>query len=516
MLAIGSLLPVIISVAVVIALWRILPAIARFYRSRKLLEAVPLPRNIPCHWLFGHTKTLLQRNEDVLLKITNGINESGKDHPGLVRLHVGPLTTISVVHSKHVGLFLKEPKSSRVYRVLLLPWLGEGLLISEGKKWQRNRKLLTPAFHYSILRNYVSIYNKCVSLLINKWKLAAQEEKTVNVFKSISAMSLDIILQCAFSFKSACQEEKTRHPYVVACGEIIKQISNRGLSLLYRFDFIYWRTSHGRKMKELCKIVHSHAEKIIDKRRASLASAENAVNVVSPGNGSTPVTKHYDFLDILLLAQDEEGNGMSDLEIRNEVDTFLFEGHDTTTSGMSWTLYCLAQNTHHQDKVREEVKRVLKGKEFFDHDDLKNLTYTTLCIKEAMRLYPPVFGFARKTSRDILAGKCLLPAGTNVRIDVYQIHHNASIWENPMEFNPLRFQPSNMENRSPYDYIPFSAGSRNCIGQNFAMNEMKVVIGSIISRFQVSLDQEHEVSILTTVILRTRTDIKLYLKDIKA
>ena len=470
-----------------------------------------MPRSIPCHWLFGHSKTLLQRNEEVFLKINNEINESGKQHPGLIRFHIGPFTSVVVVHSKHLGLILKEPK--RPYK-LLLPWLGEGLLISEGKKWQRNRKLLTPAFHYSILKNYVSIYNKCVSLLINNWQVAAQEEKTVDVFNSVCAMSLDIILQCAFSFKSACQEDKTRHPYVAACTELVQQVSDRALNFLYRSDFIYWHTSHGRKMKDLCKVVHSHAENIIAKRRTSLASADKAIGDIVPDD-SAP-TKHYDFLDILLLARDEEGNGMSDLEVRNEVDTFLFEGHDTTTSGMSWTLYCLAKNPHHQDKIREEVKRVLKGKEFLDHEDLKDLNYTMWCIKESMRLYPPVFTFGRRASKDIVAGDYLIPAGTDISINVYQIHHNASIWEKPMEFDPLRFQPSNMESRGPYDYIPFSAGSRNCIGQIFAMNEMKVVIATIISRFHVSLDQSHEVSLLPTVILRTRNDIKLYLKEIKA
>ena len=156
----------------------------------------------------------------------------------------------------------------------------------------------------------------------------------------------------------------------------------------------------------------------------------------------------------------------------------------------------------------------MKGREWQEYEDLKHLNYTMWCIKEAMRLYPPVFYFSRRTTKDIHVGEYVLPSGTHVNISSYLIHHNGNIWENPLEFNPLRFQPSNMEKHGPYDYIPFSAGSRNCIGQNFAMNEMKVVIGTIVHHFQLRPDSHHQVDLLTTLVLRTRSDIKIYLEEL--
>ncbi len=453
--------------------------------------------------VLGSYSNVEEKGQRSIYENAQEVNESGKDQPDLFRFYVGPIVTVGLVHSKHLGLFLKEPKGN-IYN-MLTPWLGEGLLIADGNKWFRNRRLLTPAFHYSILTNYMSIYYSCVAKVIRKWRSAATDGISVKVFQTICAMSLDIILQSAFSFKSECQEEKTRHPYVVACSELVAHVSQRSLNPLYRIDWIYWLTSHGRKMKALCKVVHSHAEGVIAERRAALAKGEEQ-------SGTTQ--KHYDFLDILLLAKDEDGKGLSDLEIRNEVDTFMFEGHDTTTSGMSWTLYCLAQHPEHQDKIREEVRSVLKGREQLEYDDLKNLNYTMWCIKEAMRLYPPVFNFFRTTSKEIQVGKYLLPAGSMIGIGVFTIHHNSDIWENPMEYNPLRFQTSNMENRGPYDYIPFSAGNRNCIGQNFAMNEMKVVIGSIVNHFKLRLDESHVVDLQSTVVLRTRNDIKIYLESL--
>ena len=433
----SSVLSFLVAIIAVLTLWLGLPGLARKFRKWRLYKAIPMPKYIPHHWLLGHMPTLLKRNEALLMKMVLEINELGNKHPGVMKFHVGPIVSVTIVHSKYVHLFLKEPKS-RIYN-LLLPWLGEGLLIAEGNKWFRNRRLLTPAFHYSILKNYVSIYNSCVSILLDRWHKSARQGKSVLVFQTISSMSLDIILQCAFSFKSNTQEEKTQHPYARSCNEIIQHIADRGLNPIYRISWIYWRTAHGRKMKELCKLVHDHAEGVIAERKAVLAALDE--ERVSDVQGKS-TKKTLDFLDILLMARDEEGNGMSDLEIRNEVDTFMFEGHDTTTSGMSWTLYCLAQHSQHQDKIREEVRNVMKGREWLEYDDLKHLNYTMWCIKEAMRLYPPVFYFSRRTTKDIHVGEYVLPSGTHVNISSYLIHHNGNIWENPLEFNPLRFQPS--------------------------------------------------------------------------
>ena len=202
------------------------------------------------------------------------------------------------------------------------------------------------------------------------------------------------------------------------------------------------------------------------------------------------------------------------LEIRDEADTFLFEGHDTTTSGVSWTLYLLAKHPEHQEKVREEVRSVLMGREWLEYDDLKDLQYTQWCIKEAMRLYPPVFQVVREASEDMELDGHIIPKGSLLAVLIRVVHLQPDVWENPNEFDPLRFHPSNAEGRDPYAYIPFSAGQRNCIGQNFALNEEKTVVASILNRFELSLDEGHKVEMFPRLILRTRNDIKLKLKPL--
>ncbi|XP_035764065.1 cytochrome P450 4B1-like, partial [Neolamprologus brichardi] len=138
-------------------------------------------------------------------------------------------------------------------------------------------------------------------------------------------------------------------------------------------------------------------------------------------------------------------------------DTFMFEGHDTTASGLSFILYCLACNPEHQKICRKEIMEALHDKETMEWEDLSKIPYTTMCIKEALRLYPPVPGIARKTTKTVtFCDGRTVPAGSVVGIGVFGIHRNASVWENPNVFDPLRFLPENIAKRSPHAFVPFS------------------------------------------------------------
>ncbi len=155
---------------------------------------------------------------------------------------------------------------------------------------------------------------------------------------------------------------------------------------------------------------------------------------------------------------------------------------------------------------------MLQGRDTLHYDDLKELKYTLWAIKEAMRLYPPVFFISRETNEELELDGCLIPKGVRVGIDIRAIHRQSDTWENPDKYDPLRFHPSNCEDRDPYAYVPFSGGQRNCIGQNFALNEEKIVIASILNRFKISLVQGHKVEAAPKVVLRSKNDIKINLE----
>ena len=495
----------------VAALFKLLNSAYTLYCKARAIKDIPgLPNT---HWLLGDIPTIREamRNERKAQEIVNYIRANKIK---LGKIWVGPfIPALNIHHCSLVPQVLKLPKHKEGYN-MLRPWLGDGLLLSEGSKWSRNRRLLTPAFHYEILNPYIGVYNKCLQILFSKWSTAARVSDPVKLFESVSLLSLDIVLQCSFSFSSDCQVLEHKHPYIEAIQEILALTSRRLVSIVVRNDFIYSITPSGRKYEKFCKVAHDYSRMVIQNRKKELEISGNNQSMSESELKAKKKGKYLDFLDVLLIARDDEGNGLTDQEIQDEVDTFMFEGHDTTTSGMCWTLYCLAKHPEHQEKVREEVRSVLMGREWLEYDDLKELKYTQWCIKEAMRLYPPVIFIAREATENFELDGHHIPKGMRIGINIRNIHRNSDTWENPDEFDPLRFHPSNCEGRHPYAYIPFSGGQRNCIGQNFALNEERVVIASIVNRFKLSLVEGHSVEPAMFIVLRSAHDIKVNLEPL--
>ena len=490
--------------------WLDLPSsLYTYYRLLKISKQLN-NSDLPTHWLWGNASYVMGlAPEDRFLLWTTRVQEK---RVKMTRFWLGPhIFIIAIFHPNPIKKILKEPKNMSLYR-MLKPWIGDGLLVSEGKKWFRNRRLLTPAFHYEILKPYVQVSNGCLKVMLEQWLTSAKQKQPVKVFDSISFLTLDILLQCAFSYKSDCQKTRTNAAYVNAIYRLLLLAVNRYLSPVQHIDWIYWLTPSGREMRKQCDIVHTQSEKVIKERKKALGLESTSTDRDKALEIAKQQRKYLDFLDILLTAADEDGNGLTDLEIRDEADTFMFEGHDTTTSGISWTLYCLAKYPEHQEKIRDEVRNVLMGREWLEYDDLKDLTYTQWCIKEAMRLYPPVIEIHRQLSKDTELEGLLIPKGTRVSVNMPALHRHPDIWENPEEYDPLRFHPSNAEGRDPYAYFPFAAGHRNCIGQTFALNEERVVIATTVNKFRLSLVPDHRVIPTPLGILKSSSDILLNLE----
>ena len=475
-----------------------------YYRQLRISKRLD-HSGAPTHWLLGNIPYMLAYDdEERYRRWTTRVQKTGAK---LERLWMGPTYMIvELYHPDTVRKVLKEPKDKNIYR-LLKPWIGDGLLVSGGKKWFCNRRLLTAAFHCNILKPYTQVSNSCLEILLDEWQRSAGKNEPVKVFDSISYLTLDILLQCAFSYKSDCQRTRDKAPYIKAVYKLLQLVVKRSLKILHFFDMIYWLSSDGREMKRNCQLVHEHSERVVQKRKKALGLADIDGDCDRALEVAKQQRKYLDFLDILLTATDEDGNGLTDSEIKDEVDTFMFEGHDTTTSGISWTLYCLAKYPEHQEKIRDEVRSVLMGRECLEYDDLKDLKYTQWCIKEAMRLYPPVLQLYRKLSKDIELDGVMVPQGTNTIINIPALHRHPDIWKSPDEYDPLRFHPSNADGRDPYAYLPFSAGHRNCIGQNFALNEARTVIATIVNKFHLSLVPGNHVAPLPMGVLKSCNDI---------
>ncbi|KAL5013902.1 hypothetical protein ScPMuIL_008172 [Solemya velum] len=338
-------------------------------------------------------------------------------------------------------------------------------------------------------------------VLLEKVMESTKTGDSFELFSVLGPCSLDIILQCAFSYKSNCQVNS--HPYMAAVDEICRLWMKRLMKPHLYLDFIYNLSNDGRKFNKNCDYVHQVADEVINKRKAALAKGGSPTNETN--------RRYLDFLDILLTARDDDGHGLTALEIRYEVDTFLFAGHDTTTSSMCWALYSLAQHPDIQERVYREIDVIITGRETDDIEwsDLSKLEYLTMCIKESMRLHCPVPVIQRETTKDMVVDGWTLPAGSCVDIVIYTLHHNPAVWEDPFEFRPERFSASSINLIDPFAYIPFSAGPRNCIGQNFAMNEQKVLLARLLHRYRLELVQGHEVTKTMGVVMRAQNGVRV-------
>ncbi|XP_070534668.1 cytochrome P450 4B1-like [Ptychodera flava] len=461
----------------------------------------------PAHWFFGHVIAFYGGDEgfDRQAATSTKYNYAYK-------YWIGAFTCgVNVTHPDSVKVLLatSEPKAAFVYDTLR-PWLGDGLLLSNGKKWSRNRRLLTPGFHFDILKPYVSVFSESTKIMLDKWA-SMDHSKSIEVQNSVSLMTLDTLLKCAFSYKSNCQTAN-EDLYIKSVYRIAELLELRFQFPPYLIDWLFNHSHHGYQFKKACDFVHNKAKHVIADRRRSLQFEKAGEKALDNKR------RYLDFLDILLSTKDEDGNGLTDAEIRDEVDTFMFEGHDTTASGISWILYNLARHPEYQDKCREEIDELMEGKEekVFEWDDLSKIPYTTMCIKESLRLHPPVPYIARQLTKPmVLPDGRTVPAGHIASVNIFACHHNGNIWPNPGVYDPERFSPENMKDRSPHAFVPFSAGPRNCIGQNFAMNELKVSVAMTIHRFELAVDESKPPSRVCQLVLRSTNGIHLYIKPRK-
>ncbi|MGB1286828.1 MAG: cytochrome P450, partial [Aggregatilineales bacterium] len=189
-----------------------------------------------------------------------------------------------------------------------------------------------------------------------------------------------------------------------------------------------------------------------------------------------------DLLSMLLMAEDEDGERMTDKQVRDEAVTLYLAGHETTSNAMTWTWYLLQQNPDAEAQLHAELDTVLQGRTP-TMADLRNLPYTEMVIKESMRLLPPVFGVGRTAIADVDIDGYTIPAGSGVVLHFYRTHRHEEFWENPEKFDPQRFNPENEKSIPRYAYMPFSSGPRVCIGNSFAMMEAELLLATIAQQY---------------------------------
>uniref|UniRef100_K7FVH1 Cytochrome P450 family 4 subfamily B member 1 n=1 Tax=Pelodiscus sinensis TaxID=13735 RepID=K7FVH1_PELSI len=481
----------------------LLKATQLYHKRQQLLKALESFPGPPSHWLYGHIST--GHSAEALKNISSW----AKKYPYAFPIWTGGFKADLVIHHPDYARAVfghGDPKNVTGYK-FVIPWIGKGLLILHGPKWFQHRRLLTPAFHYDVLKPYVALMAESTKVMLDKWERLITVDKSVELFEHVSLMTLDSIMKCAFSCHSNCQTQRDSDTYIKAVYNLTYLVFQRIRFFPYHNDLIYRISPQGRRFQEACRLAHLHTDTVIKERKKSLLDQQELEKMQKK--------KHLDFLDILLCAKDENGTGLSDEDLRAEVDTFMFEGHDTTASGISWILYCMALYPDHQQRCREEIQEIVGDRDTVQWDDLGKMIYSTMCIKESLRLYPPVIAVGRQLSKPITFhdGRTL-PEGSQVTVHIYSLHRNPTVWQDPEVFDPMRFSPENVARRHSHAFVPFAAGARNCIGQQFAMNELKVALALTLLRFELSPDPAKPPKGIPQVVLRSSTGIHLLLKKL--
>lgn len=400
---------------------------------------------------------------------------------------------------------------SRAYSYLH-NWLGQGLLTSSGQKWRSRRKMITPAYHFKVLDQFLEVFERNGNIMIEKLSQEVGNYQT-DIFPYINLCALDTICETSMGTQVNAQINK-ESAFVQSTKKMNRIMVSRTFSLLKTFDATYAYTKDYQIEKDALKVLHGYTMSVIKSRREELANRQMKDTSKDAHDDQIGNKRKDNFLDILLKST-VDGALLSDEDIREEVDTFTFEGHDTVSSGMSFALYAISNHPEIQQRLIEEQRSIFGNnpKRATTLNDISEMKYLEMVIKEAMRLYPPVPFMGREISENVAYKDMQLRKGVQIMIFVFELHRDASNFPDPLRFDPDRFLPENQVGRHPYAYIPFSAGHRNCIGQKFAMLEMKCTVAKVLRNYELMpLTPKHEPMYLPEVILRSENGVLLNLK----
>nr|AAT38513.1 ubiquitous cytochrome P450 [Phyllopertha diversa] len=417
-------------------------------------------------------------------------------------------------------LFLTEPKDlefvmirrlywrNPIYTSSSQRWLGFGLLTSGGNQWRKHRKIITPAFHFQILEEFIEVFNSQADVLVKKLK-EESKKGTIDIYPFIARCTLDIICETAMGTSVNAQDDYDSE--YVKCVNILLEIAMlRSFSPILR-SVLYPFTSMCRRENSALKVVHDYTKSVIASRKQQFLSDADR-NVES--SDSLGRKRRRAFLDVLLEYSKTDPSFTED-HIREEVDTFMFEGHDTTATSITFALQAIARHPEIQKKVYEELQTVFADdpNRKATYRDLQEMKYLEMVIKESLRIYTTVPLLGRRIEKDVEWNGMTLPKGLMITMFVYCAQNSDSTFKDPAVFDPGRFNAENSKGRHPYAYVPFSAGARNCIGQKFAMFEMKATMSSILRNLELLPPvPDHKIALKNDGVLKSDNGVLIRLK----
>lgn len=390
------------------------------------------------------------------------------NHPDLIK-------DVLVTHHRR---FMKGRMIQEMKRLL-----GEGLLTSEGQFHLRQRRLAQPAFHRERIAAYAAVMVEYASRTSERWRHGA----TLDIAAEMMRLTLGVVGKTLFDADVEGEAEEIGRALTTAMemADVLNVVFSGVLDKL--------PLPSTRRFNQAKARLDETIYRLIDEHRAS--------------------GDRGDLLSMLLLASDEEDNGerMSNQQVRDEAITIFLAGHETTANALTWTWYLLSQHPEIEARLHAELDSVLGGRPP-SLADLDRLSYTRMVLAESLRLYPPAYAIGRLAIEEYEAGPYTVPAGSTVLVSQWVMHHDPRSYADPLRFDPERWTPDEQAGRPKFAYFPFGGGPRICIGEQFAWMEGILVLATLAQRWRPRLVPGHPVEPLPRITLRAKYGMRMVLE----
>jgi cytochrome P450 len=353
-------------------------------------------------------------------------------------------------------------KMGVIRQLLLRPILRDGLLTAEGEVWKRTRKAMAPVFTPRHINKFADMMLASTESYARHYEQAARDRSVRDIARDMTELTFDILSQTLFSGEIVSES-----------GDFSTDVDQllHTMGRIDPFDLLKvpeWVPRLTRfKGKRVMALFRGIVDDTMAKRRQKM-------------NAGGPVPD--DFLTLLL--RQEGASGLSSEEIKDNIITFIGAGHETTARALGWTLYCLAKASDEREHVEAEIDAFFKGEVPPPQDWLERLPKTRAAFEEAMRLYPPAPSINRAAIADDRYGEVEIKAGVTILIMPWTLHRHKNLWDQPTAFLPQRFWPEQRGKIDRFQYLPFGAGPRVCIGSTFALYEAVISLAVLLHRFR--------------------------------
>uniref|UniRef100_A0A2A4IZA0 Cytochrome P450 n=1 Tax=Heliothis virescens TaxID=7102 RepID=A0A2A4IZA0_HELVI len=411
------------------------------------------------------------------------------DYGGVMRFWLGPDLNILVSNPDELKLLLSNTKTSvkgPQYQYMAQV-LGGGILSGSGPTWRKHRKIANPNYGKRAIESYSEVFNIEVDYLLHKFRTVKRGQ--FDVYTDVVRTTSHAVCQ---TLMGLTKEQTLKLPHieeVIDSSPGLYDVIFRRMTKWYlQIDPVFWVTSDYHFQKHFVNIMNEFSERILLHRADKLKTLEDSKRNLMNSEDDAGVNTQLSVIDRFLLSQE-----LNKEELVQETFTIFTSSQEATAKISSFLILMMAYHPKCQEKLYEEIKRVIGDEDrYVTDDDFKQMPYLEMVFKEVLRLFPIGAILQRTLNEDITVGDYTLPAGCSLVAPIYHLHRDPRFWTDPEHFDPERFNPDNVKKRNPNAYIPFSLGPMDCLGRYFGTKLVKTVCVRVLREFEASSTETYD------------------------